>query len=281
MVEIICSESGVKFEAETRRTKIHPEISQRKRAADKDGSYRELFKAFSFARKANESYETAEDFLAVVDQYLADQRAERDAKAQVARERAARAEAAEKAREQKAREEDELIKANGYTWETMPAEQQFYGDEDEDGNYADYRMITVLVAPDGSIVERKDALAQIAEGNVPTAGKTQEETKPEKTPEQIAYDEARAEITAECVRIKGVDSRNPNYHLYSKRIARKMEHGTEYVLGKFSPWGDVVIYIESTLGEYAGAPTFWCSDPERVEKLGYTLYIPDNRPSFF
>ena len=115
MVTVICKESGIEFEAETRRTKIHPLVSALKAEGSKAGTYRQVDAALAQVRKAG-GYTSIDQFMALVKAHMAGLQAEATAKynaqAAIERERMA-AEAVARAQRE---EQRALLASKGYTW---------------------------------------------------------------------------------------------------------------------------------------------------------------------
>jgi len=118
MVEIICSESGIKFEAATRRTKQHPLIAAAKAKANKDSKYRELNEALAAVRKSG-GYETIEQFMALVDDHMSAHLRQQDEIAARRREADKEAQAAHEQRKIERDAQNKVLRDHGYNWQKI------------------------------------------------------------------------------------------------------------------------------------------------------------------
>lgn len=162
MVEITCNESGIKFEAATRRTKQHPLIADAKAKANKDKMYSQLNDALATVRREG-GYTTIEEFMARVNAIM---RGEKDAKAEATAKRLREDKAREDARQQARANrytQNLILRKHGYTWHKVAV-----GTEDDVlpnsymagvGELSHYRW--ELSAPDGRIVTVAQAMAEI------------------------------------------------------------------------------------------------------------------------
>lgn len=213
MVTITCQESGIEFEAETRRTKQHPSIRAIKDRANKDGNYREVNEALAAVRKAG-GYETIEQFMALVQAHLDAKKvkqAERDAKHKAFMQEQEKIEAERKAAR---KAQNETLKASGYVWrkETVIADDWALEMRDP-GTY------WTLHAPDGREVTVEQALDEIKRGSEVVLAEIEEakqaaEAKARAEREEKArldlldtearqrFDAAVKKIEAMCVRVE-------------------------------------------------------------------------------
>jgi hypothetical protein len=205
MVTIICSESKLEFEAETRRTKQHPRIANLKSQADKNGNYREVNAALAEARKRG-GYTTIDEFMALVQQIVtekqeqaramhdriaASRRREEEMNAQIKAEREAR----------KAK-----IKAAGYKW---------LKDDYEEGN-----VRWDLFSPDGRIVTEQQALDEIERGADVVLAEIAENEKAAEVQRVIAEGEERRIQEAERDALAHFDSLVDRIEAANQRIER-------------------------------------------------------------
>lgn len=205
MVEVTCSESGIVFEAPTRRTKQHPEIAALKSEGNKNQTYREVNDALAAVRKAG-GYETIDEFMTLVREHMTG-KIQRRNKAQ--REQAL---AEEKAREElKARRQREnaLLKANGYQWKV-----EYVEEEEPQMEWRAPGKYFYLVDPDGHQISKEQALAEIERGRDVvraeiTAKREQQraveaEAKAQQAAEDAANDKALAVFDAQVAEIRAV-----------------------------------------------------------------------------
>ncbi|MGB1285846.1 MAG: hypothetical protein ACPG7F_04870 [Aggregatilineales bacterium] len=157
MVKVTCKESGIEFEAKTKRTIQHPLIAELKAKANRYNKYGETMKAIEKAR--GEEYETVEEFVAIVNGIV-------NGKIEAQREAQRQQKAAKREREEKEQREKTLLVEHGYTLEREAIgteEDQFPGGYAAGiGEFSHYRYY--WQSPDGRRVSRQQALDEIARG---------------------------------------------------------------------------------------------------------------------
>ena len=152
MVTILCSESKLEFEAETKRTQQHPRIATLKAQANKDGTYREVNQALAEARKRG-GYASIDEFMVLVNQIVAE--AKDKTRAQHDRIAASRRREEEQRAQIKAQREarNAKLKAAGYQWSKYEPMEDM-GQEMGDARWE-------LYSPDGRLVTEQQALDEI------------------------------------------------------------------------------------------------------------------------
>lgn len=197
MVTITCQESGLEFEAETRRTKQHPEIRALKEWADKAGKFRELNAALSAVRKAG-GYTTIEQFVSAVEAHMNAAKAKAQ-ELSVIRARDAR-EAEEAAKATRQRINDKLA-AHGYKWIKAGTIAQ-----DEDS------LEWMVASPDGRVMDLHGALYEIERGieavRAEQAAKAaaEQSKQAEAATATEALDAAHIEISHACIEVTMFDT---------------------------------------------------------------------------
>lgn len=154
MVIIKCSESGIEFEAASKRTKQHPRIAALKADANKRGDYAAVMNALTAVRAAG-NYTTIEEFVAAVETERAVAADQRHA-ATLAEAKRRDEEAATRAEMKAARmARNAHLRAHGYKWQNVEIDP-YAGDAIE--------TEWVLFAPDGRSVSVQQALDEIERG---------------------------------------------------------------------------------------------------------------------
>lgn len=201
MVTITCQESGLEFEAETRRTKQHPKIAALKAWANKENKYRELNVALLAVRKAG-GYETIEQFVSAVEAHMNAAKAKAQELSIIRARDAREAEEAAKARRQQV---NEKLAANGYKW------VKAFNQEDDEFEW-------LVSTPDGRLLmDESSALYEIERGGIEVIRAEQaaqqaaaEQAKRAKQAEvdaaTEALDAAHTEISNTCTEVEKFDT---------------------------------------------------------------------------
>lgn len=293
MVRVVCKESGIEFEADSKRTQQHPLVAAIKQDGNKNGTYRQVNEALTKVRKEG-GYTT-------IDEYISRVRAIVDgvpsAKANALAEQYSRDQEF-KARQQKREENNATLSANGYRWNK-------YTDWDTDQD------AWALIAPDGRTVTVSQALEEIERGI--------EIVKAERAAkEETAYIEAQR-IEAEAARIKAEedtlkaqqDAQNQatyaafdaeverlvagmiqverfDWHAHPRQTIYKMQKiagGSYYRRHDYIDEATVngvrcIITVTGSGYDDDGYSTCYCADPVAA---GLTIYTPPANPrrSFF
>lgn len=161
MITIKCQHSGLEFEANSKRTKQHPDVAAFKNeAASKRGDYNAALKALDEAAQTG-NYKTIEEYMHLVnDIYTGANKAKHEAeKKRLEAEAKARQELAD--RKAKRQAQNAFLRENGYVWKK---EEIFDFDqmEEYDPRYAKFEW--TLYAPDGRAVTVSQALDEIERG---------------------------------------------------------------------------------------------------------------------
>ena len=184
MVTIKCSESGIEFEAKTKRTKQHPLIAQLKADANKKGNYRDVNNALAQVRKAG-GYTTIEEFMSLIEANLQALRDADNARAIKAKALRIKEEEADEKRKVEREARNAKLKANGYIWR-----REAIGTEDAHGTFGSYgagvgelsHYEWFLFSPEGNIVTVERAMEEIERGAETVK---QEEIEAEKEAQRI------------------------------------------------------------------------------------------------
>lgn len=156
MVNVICQESGIEFEAENRRTKQHPKIAELKQRAFKDGTGRELGDALISVRKAG-GYTTIDEYISLVENKMTGVETYGMRKIRYEAERRERRERVQRERN----ERNAMLKANGYTWHAYELCEE---DDGYSGRPFANNKRFYLTDPDGNIVDVSQAIDEIKRG---------------------------------------------------------------------------------------------------------------------
>lgn len=150
MITVICNESGIQFEAKTKRSTQHPAVAALKAEAAKRGTYAATMNAIADVRKAGD-YKTVEQFIQIVTDQVNGVR-------KVAIESKVAAQIAQKEAEDKRKRQNALLRTNGYNWIQDEVTGYFGGV----GDKPEYEW--TLLDPDGHPITVAQALDEIARG---------------------------------------------------------------------------------------------------------------------
>jgi len=275
MVKVICSESGIEFEAKTSRTKQHPDVADMKNRAYKNGNYSEVTGAMAQVRKSG-GYETVEQYIQMVREAIA-------SKNEAIKNREIRA------NEEKARREEEKKQfaawkvTNGYT-EVTTSEQVAYDNPNATDFIDEYlyrtEYTTTITAPDGqtissmdcwSIFQGKTTLvdlrasqqAKIVEAEVKQQADIRKEKEHEASITQFATVYARIKATATKVK----DFHFPRDAEIIIKVTRgKSDFRSRDEIQKTQINGiDTWRVVRGTGYDDDGIWEYWCTDPIKAE----------------
>lgn len=148
MVKVICQETGIEFEAPTKRTKQHPAVAALKAAAHRDGNYGAAMSAIKAVRESGKST-TVKDFIAAVKMLMSSEIDSRHTEKQAAINAAA---AAKDARQSQNAE----LRAYGFKW----LKSELGDGTDWLGDSGEFQW--ELYSPEGRRVTIAEALSEIA-----------------------------------------------------------------------------------------------------------------------
>lgn len=284
MVEVVCKESGITFEASSKRTQQHPRIAALKQQGNKDGTYREVNDALMKVKKAG-GYTTIDEFMALVEDFMNGKKQERrTADARIAEQRA-KDRADDEARKEERRKQNELLKANGYTWNKYT---RYDETQEEDG------FEWVLKSADGREVSVTQALAEIERGvetvkaEIETA-KQLEQAKQEAeraakqrqedadTAAYAAFDELVEEVKQASKIVEPFDYKGFLETAKMGKVSGTYRRHDRIYTGEIN---GIMCYVTFTRSGYDddGYPTYYCEDPE---KAGVELLKADDTPNTF
>ena len=159
MVEIICEKTGLKFEAENRRRKVHPVVQGWCTTAYEEGWYQEANNAIYGNRARNvekQQFKTIEQFVTYFET-LREQVLKQKEETEKARQKQERD--AKEVRRQRSITND-LLRGRGYTW------KKFQNDEEDQDMFGAPEYDWTLYSPDGRVVSVKEAMQELAFQNV-------------------------------------------------------------------------------------------------------------------
>lgn len=280
MVKVICQHSGIEFEADSKRSKNHPMVSDLKNRANKDGNYREVNNAMDAVKKAG-GYATIEEYMKMVHDHI-------NGKKQAIKDREAKFAERERANAEREQRFEAWLPEKGYVSRTETYQEWRDNpnpiDAMDEGEYVTRTRI-IWAAPDGQTIEKYIA-SQIFDGKYTLAEyraqeqakadakaqKEAEEIEREKAHDEslIAFDAKAQEIKAQCVQVERFDDRGGesvittkrgnSYYRFHDTIERvEVNNATCYVITTGTGYDD------------DGYPTYWTTFPA-PEAIGFTRY---------
>lgn len=288
-VTVTCKESGIAFEADSKRTQQHPLIASMKTQANKDGNYRELNDALVTVRKAG-GYTTIDEYIAKVNAIVAGKaeasRAAHDARAMEYRKE-------QDAREQRKRERaavNEKLRANGYKWIKSHSAAYWGGDDDDAATHWE------LWSSDGRIVSERQALDEIERGvevvkaeqvaKVKVAAEA--EAKKQQEEEQNAksdaaaldeFDRALSALLDGMTQVARESFKSVGFEkvLVMSKVSTSYRRNDYALAGEIEGVRCVIAYTGSGYDD-DGYSAYYCADPG---KLGLSPYTPGKLSMFF
>ena len=207
MVKIICKESGIEFEAATKRTQQHPLVAAIKQQGNENGTYREVNNALMAVRKAG-GYTTIEQYMGKVRDILNGNAAKRQEESEKRAEWARKEEQQRQEAKLKRQQDNAILKAHGYTWDKEETTGYFGGV----GDRPEYEW--VLRDPDGHTISVRQAFDEIERGRdvvraeiaAQQAAKVQAEKQAEqdKAESIAAFEKMHNEISATMQRVDSI-----------------------------------------------------------------------------
>lgn len=165
MTTVTCQHSGLEFESKSGRAKNHPALDSLLKDAYKRGVYGETMDALKAVRAAG-GYETAEQYLARVNDILAGKVSERRARQEAQLRAEQEAEKARKEAKRQREAQNAFLRQHGYTWHKYAVgseEDTFPGGYAAGiGEFDHYEWY--LESPDGREVTVEQALDEIERG---------------------------------------------------------------------------------------------------------------------
>lgn len=277
-----CQHSGIEFEAKSKRSKNHPQVSELKNGAAKDGNYTEVLKAMDTIREQGK-YETIDEFLAQV-QDIVNVKARRKADRQrKQREFERKAEQAHRDAKAKREATNRHLREHGYKWSKEYADLDEY-EEGEPSKWVlrslDRREVTVAQALDE--IERgadavQDKLAGIIEsgGELPydvvLDGKLEEAEAKRKQAEEaeedayrMEWEKAKNEIKAGMVEVERFDYDNFEITFDRARTQHSARQIERIHRGKVNGVDCAVIYRYFGGHDFIETEQFYSADPEQA-----------------
>lgn len=230
MVQVTCSESGITFEANSKRTKQHPDIATLKAEGNKKGTYRQVNEALSAVRKAG-GYKTIDAFMALVRDHMTGSVIRRN---EIRWDRAAAEEKARREVKERRQRENDLLKANGYQWKVEYVDRDAHPLE-----WRDEGKYFYLLDPDGHEIAKSQALAEIERGRDVVRSEITEheaqkrqqaaEAKAQQQSQDEANRKALAALDAQIVEIKKSAQRVERFEFEGfEKVAESNVTGSTY-----------------------------------------------------
>ena len=282
MVTVKCQHSGIEFEAKSKRSKNHPQVSELKNKAANDGNYTEVCQAMDAVQEQG-GYETIDEFLAQV-QDIVNAKAGRKAERQ-RKQREFERKAEQARREAKAKREavNRRLREHGYKWHKEYADFDEY-EEGEPSKWVlrspDSREVTVAQALDE--IEHgadavQDKLAEIVEtgGKLPydvvLDGKLEEAEAKRKQAEKAAEDAYRSEweTAKDEVKAKMIEVERFDYGGFEAAFDRaRTKHGARQIErihhGQVNGIDCAVIYRYFGGHDFIEIEQFYSANPEQA-----------------
>lgn len=283
MVTVVCKESGIEFEAASKRTQQHPDVAALKNAANKNGNYREVNEALSAVRKAG-GYSTIEEFMVLVGNHINSKKEEQNRRSIAAAQAREKENAEIEARKEARRKQNEHLKVHGYTWhkyDVYDVTQEVVGSEWK------------LISADGRFVSVEQALDEIARGvDVVVAeaeAKSQEAQAAAITAAEIeakrqadedatddaayaAFDTAVEQVKQKTVRVKAFDFSGFSKAVTMSKVSTTYRRYDCIYKGTLNGVLCYVVFTDSGY-DYDGSAAYYSED---ATTAGLEMFAPDD-----